>query len=127
MCCEYDKIQGMKDFKQLNVWDKAHDFVLNVYKISENFPKAEDFRITSQLLRAASSIPTNIAEGSGRSTDPDFGRFIQIAIGSCSEAEYLLILCKDLKYINLPEYEKLVDELIIVRKMLINLKKQLRY
>ncbi len=87
----------MKDFKSLLVWDKAHLLVLEIYKIE--LPKEELYGLSSQIRRAGSSIPTNIAEGCGRGSDLDFKRFLQIAFGSACEVEYLLILCKDLEYI----------------------------
>lgn len=90
----------MQDFRKLKVWEKAHDLTLLIYKISKNFPKEEMFSLTSQIRRASSSIPTNIAEGCGRGTDKDFARFIQISMGSASELEYLIWLSIDLKYIS---------------------------
>jgi four helix bundle protein len=77
----------MKDFRTLAVWEKAHHFTLAIYRLSKTFPKEELFGLTSQIRRAAASIPTNIAEGCGRSTDPDFARFLQIAFGSACEVE----------------------------------------
>ena len=111
----------MKDFRNLKVWDKAHKIVLDIYSVTKMFPKAEIYGLTSQLRRAAVSIPTNIVEGSSRGSDKDFARFIQISIGSASETEYLLILCYDLKHLNENEYEKLCNEVINIRKMMIKL------
>lgn len=119
------EVLKMKDFRNLKVWDKAHKFVLDIYSITNMFPKAEIYGLTSQLRRAAVSIPTNIVEGSSRGSDKDFARFIQISIGSASETEYLLILCYDLKYLNENEFEKLYNEVINIRKMMINLIKKL--
>jgi four helix bundle protein len=116
---------SMKDFRNLNVWENAHKFVLSVYSATGKFPKEEIYGLTSQLRRAAVSIPTNIVEGSSRGSDKDFARFIQISIGSASETEYLLILCHDLKYLNDNEFEKLHNEVINIRKMMINLIKKL--
>ena len=90
----------MRDFRKLNVWERAHNFVLNIYKLSKPFPKEELYGITSQLRRAVVSIPTNIAEGCGKHTEKDFVRYLSIAAGSTSEVEYLLILSKDLKFID---------------------------
>ena len=115
----------MKDFRNLKVWDKAHKFVLDIYSVTNMFPKVETYGLTSQLRRAAVSIPTNIVERSSRGSDKDFARFIQISIGSASETEYLLILCYDLKHLNENEYEKLCNEVINIRKMMINLIKKL--
>jgi four helix bundle protein len=115
------EVLKMKDFRNLKVWDKAHKFVLGIYSVTNMFPKAETYGLTSQLRRAAVSIPTNIVEGSSRGSDKDFARFIQISIGSASETEYLLILCYDLKHLNENEYEKLCNEVINIRKMMIKL------
>ena len=119
------EVLKMKDFRNLKVWDKAHKFVLDIYSVTNMFPKVETYGLTSQLRRAAVSIPTNIVEGSSRGSDKDFARFIQISIGSASETEYLLILCYDLKYLNENEFEKLYNEVINIRKMMINLIKKL--
>jgi four helix bundle protein len=75
----------MKDFRQLKVWEKAHQLAVAVYKETKGFPKEELYGLTSQIRRSSMSIPTNIAEGCGRNTDADFARFLQIAMGSASE------------------------------------------
>ena len=72
----------MRDFHSLKVWEKSHAFALAVYKACEGFPRAEQYGLTSQLQRAALSIPTNIAEGSGYESDAQFIRFLEIALGS---------------------------------------------
>ena len=81
----------MQNFKDLLVWKKSHDFTLEVYKITVAFPKEETYNLTSQIKRASSAIPTNIAEGTGRFTQKDFASFLQISLGSCHEVEYLLL------------------------------------
>lgn len=116
----------MKDFRKLNVWEKAHNFVLEMYAVTKKFPSEELYGLTSQLKRASASIPTNIVEGSSRGSDKDFARFLQISVGSASETEYLLILCYDLKFLNETDFEKLQEEVISIRKMLINLIKKLK-
>jgi hypothetical protein len=78
----------VKGFRDLKVWEKAHQLTLQVYKATASFPKEEMFGLTSQIRRAAASIPANIAEGCGRSGDAELGRFLQIAMGSASELEY---------------------------------------
>lgn len=108
----------MKDFRQLKVWGKAHSLVLEIYKATAEFPKQEQYALTSQIQRAAVSIPTNIAEGCGKATDADFKRFLQISMGSSSELEYLLMLAKDLGYLTTENHQALSADLIETRKML---------
>ena len=87
-----------KNFQDLVVWQKAHQFVLSVYRYSESFPKNEIYGLTSQLRRSAVSIPANIAEGFKKKTRPDKARYLNIAQGSLEESRYYLILSKDLNY-----------------------------
>ena len=108
----------MKDFRTLKVWEKAHHMVLAVYKATEIFPRQELYSLTNQIQRAAVSIPANIAEGCGKSGDADFGRYLQIAMGSASELEYLLLLAHDLQYLPDDTYQTLSNQLVEVRKML---------
>jgi four helix bundle protein len=93
-----------KGFRKLLVWQRAHELVLAVYKMTDKFPKSEMFALTSQLRRAAVSIPANIAEGQGAGTKPQFARYLDIAKGSLSEVEYYLVLAKDLQYIKPETY-----------------------
>ena len=109
----------MRDFQSLEIWKKSHALTLSIYEITtKKFPHSELFALTSQLRRAASSIPMNIAEGCGRKSKKDFAHFIQIAIGSSSEVEYQLILAKELKYITENTWQKLNDNIIEIRKMM---------
>jgi len=87
-----------KSFQDLVVWQKAHQFVLSVYRFSEGFPKSESYGLTSQIRRAGISIPANIAEGFKKRTGADKVRFMNIAQGSIEECRYYLILAKDLGY-----------------------------
>jgi len=87
-----------KSFQDLVVWQKAHHFVLSVYRFSEDFPKTESYGLTSQIRRAAISIPANIAEGFKKRTKGDKVRFMNIAQGSVEECRYYLILTQDLGY-----------------------------
>lgn len=89
----------MPDFKKLDVWVDAHAFVLDIYRSTSTFPRTEQFGLTSQIRRAAVSIPANLAEGCGRDTQAELARFASIALGSANELEYLLILAYDLGYI----------------------------
>ena len=89
----------VKDFRELKVWEKAHEFTLRAYRLTETFPKQELFGMTSQIRRCGSSIPANIAEGCGRLGNSELHRFLQIACGSTSELEYHLLLARDLGYL----------------------------
>jgi four helix bundle protein len=116
----------MKDFRTLSVWQKSHKLAVLTYQLTNKFPKEELYGIISQLRRAAVSIPTNIAEGCGRGSDKDFARFIQIALGSASEAEYLVLLSHDLGYLNSETEKELTDYICEVKKMLTSLLKSLQ-
>jgi four helix bundle protein len=116
----------MRDFHKLIIWQRSHQLALNVYSISKLFPKDELFGLTSQIRRAVSSIPTNIAEGCGRASNKDFAHFLQIAIGSAAEVEYELLLAHDLNYINENDYQTLTEETVVVRKMIIKYQSELK-
>ena len=88
----------MQRFTDLQVWQKGHSLALKIYRLSSKFPSEERFGVTSQLRRAAVSVPTNIAEGSKRRTRQEYARFLNIAEGSTAEVEYLLMLSRDLGY-----------------------------
>jgi len=108
----------MQNFRSLKVWEKSHQFTLEIYRITKNFPKDELYGMVSQLRRSSSSIPTNIAEGCGRGTDPDFKRMLQIANGSASEADYQIMLCRDLGYIQKVDAEKFEMQIAEIKRML---------
>ncbi len=108
----------MKDFRSLKVWEKSHELTLKIYKATDGFPKHELYGVTSQIRRAAVSVPTNIAEGSGKDSDGELKRFFLIAMGSASELEYLLILARDLNYLTDEAYQEMQTQLIEIRKML---------
>jgi len=116
----------MKDFRDLKVWEKSHDFVLRVYEHSRVFPKEELYGLTSQMRRASSSIPMNIAEGCGRGSDADFARFLQIAMGSSSEVDYQLLLSRDLGFLADANYTPLATKIAEVKRMLTGLMQKLR-
>ena len=92
------KREPAKSFQDLIVWQKAHQFVLSVYRYSKSFPKNEIYGLTSQARRAAVSVPANIAEGFKKKTKPEKLRFYNIAQGSLEECRYYLILAQDLGY-----------------------------
>jgi four helix bundle protein len=108
----------VEDFKKLKVWQKAHELTLGIYRATKHFPTEEKFGITSQLQRSAASIGANIAEGCGRRSDGEFGRFLNIARGSASETEYHLILAGDLGLLREPEFNGLNDKVQEVQRML---------
>ncbi len=116
----------MQNFKELIVWQKAHKNVLLIYNQTKTFPKEELYGITSQLRRAAVSIPTNIAEGSGKSTKKDFANYLQTSLGSSQEVEYLILLCLDLNFISTKVYNELSNLNDEVKAMLISLIKKVR-
>jgi four helix bundle protein len=111
----------MKNYKELFVWQKAHAFVLSAYTVTKTFPREEQYNLTSQIRRAATSIPTNLAEGCGRFTQLDFARYLQIALGSAQEVEYLTFLSFELGYISLHEFKTLDSQINEVKAMLISL------
>ena len=112
----------MKSFR----WQKAHELTLHVYQVTSRFPKEELYGLTSQLRRSVLSIPSNIAEGCGRNGDKEFARFLQIAMGSASEAQYQLLLSRDLDYLNTTEYQQLEQAITEVKRMLASFLKTLR-
>jgi four helix bundle protein len=108
----------MRDYKNFLVWQKSHQLTLDVYKTTIPFPKDEIFGLISQMKRSSSSIPTNIAEGSGRNSEKDFCRFLYIAFGSANELEYQLLLSTDLKFIDIENSQKLLFQVEEIKKML---------
>lgn len=116
----------MKDFRKLKVWEKAHQLVLNVYRLTSAFPTEERFGLIDQIRRAAVSIPANIAEGCGRGSDADFARFFQIAMGSASELEYELLLARDLGYLHGPDHEMIEKHVQEVKQMITGFLHKLR-
>ena len=108
----------MRNFRQLLIWQKSHELTLAVYSATEQFPQREMYGLTSQLRRSVSSIPTNIAEGCGRGSDAELGRFLTIAAGSASESEYQLILARDLGYLPDVDFERLSQSIEEIKRML---------
>ncbi len=118
--------EDMQDFKKLQVWQKSHGLTLMVYELTSQFPREEMYGLTNQIRRACASIPTNIAEGCGRGSSADFARFLHIAMGSANETEYLILLARDLKYLDADLFAGLMDTIIEVRKMLTSLLRRLK-
>ena len=115
----------MRDFKKYDVWELSHKFTLEIYRITSVFPKEELYGLTSQIRRASLSIPTNISEGCGRSSDKEFNQFLNIALGSALETEYLLMLSKDLDYIQTDVFLNLESKINEIKSKIYNLKSKL--
>ena len=116
----------MRNFEELEVWQKAHALTLKLYRVTENFPRSEMFGLSSQIRRAAGSIGANLAEGCGRWGEAELARYVQIAMGSASELQNHLRLAKDLDFVSKPDYEAALTELTSVRQMLTALLQTLR-
>jgi len=107
-----------RDFRKLQVWLKAHELTLLVYKHTKQFPREETYGLTSQMRRAASSIPTNIAEGCGRGGQVKLARFMTIGLGSGSELSYLIMLAHDLGHLDFDVTDELASRTNEVNRML---------
>ena len=108
----------MKNYRQLNVWSRSHQLTVEVYQATKTFPKDEMFGVTSQIRRAAASIPANIAEGCGRDGDAELKRFLNIALGSACELDYFILLATELGYLITEEGTRLGNEALELRRML---------
>jgi four helix bundle protein len=108
----------MNNFRELIVWQKSINFVVEIYKATRKLPKEEKYGLASQMQRAATSIPSNIAEGAGRNTNASFKQFLTIAIGSAHELETQIIICKKLEYLDDEENKNLMSGLTEIQKML---------
>jgi four helix bundle protein len=108
----------MNSFRELKVWQEAHNLTLKIYELTRDFPQEEKFRLINQLCSSSASIPANIAEGTGRKTLKEYVQFLYNARGSLEETKYHLILVKDLGYIPIEEYEILQSRYNETGKML---------
>ena len=108
----------MQRYTELKVWERSHALALEVYRRSESYPEKERYGLVSQLRRAVTSVPANIAEGSKRQGNQDFARFLNIAEGSLAEADYLLLLSRDLGYLDGEAAKKLRSEAEEIARML---------
>jgi four helix bundle protein len=115
----------MKTHKDLDVWNKAVNFVTEIYNVTKDFPKEELYGLTNQVRRSAVSIPSNIAEGAGRNSNKEFAYFLSVALGSIAETDTQLLICKNLNYLNENQHTKLEDDLTNIRKMTLGLKKHI--
>ena len=116
----------MGDFKKLKVWQKSHQLALAVYKSTAGFPAQERYGLTGQLRRGCASIPANIAEGCGRGTDNELGRYVRISLGSATELEYHLLLARDLGHLSASVYDLLSTATLEVQSMLAGLGRRVR-
>lgn len=108
----------MHNFKELRIWSESKRFCATIYEIVSKFPKSEEFGLSLQMRRAVISIPSNIAEGSGRNSNKDFSKFIDYAIGSSYELETQLLISLDLEFISENELNPIFNELVVIQKML---------
>jgi four helix bundle protein len=108
----------MQDYRKLNVWKKAHKLALDTFSFCPYFKLPEAWPVRDQMLRAAISVPSNIAEGAGRGSSPDFRRFLFHSLGSCNELEYDLLLARDLKLLPPGSHGRVAIQLEEVRRML---------
>ncbi len=111
----------MNNFRELKVWQKARVLTKKSYALLSKFPTDEKFGLVSQIKRATISIPSNIAEGSGRNTEMDFSRFLDIALGSCYEIETQYILSMDLNFITKAECDDIINDIVEIERMIIGL------
>lgn len=109
---------SVESWEKLAVLRKAHRLVIEIYRVSQNFPREERFGLTSQLRRAAASVPTNIAEGTGRRTTKDYVQFLVMARGSIEEVKYLLLLVRDLGHVCSEDYSQLRNGFDEIGRML---------
>jgi four helix bundle protein len=116
----------MRNYEDLQVWQKAHSLTLEIYRTTRCFPGEERFGLTSQMRRSCASIGANIAEGCGRRSDGEMARFVQIAMGSGAELSYHLRLARDLDLISKPSFERLRSDLSEVMRMLSSLSQKLK-
>jgi four helix bundle protein len=108
----------LKNYRELKVWQKSYHACLEIYKITKDFPKQEIYGLTSQIRRSAISVPSNIAEGYGRKTTPDYLRFLYIAYGSNCELETQVLLSGDLEYMEPTKLEAITEKIGEVERML---------
>ncbi|HBE44795.1 MAG TPA: four helix bundle protein [Deltaproteobacteria bacterium] len=116
----------VRNFKELIVWRKAYQLALDLYRASEEFPKSEQYGLTSQMRRCAVSIVSNVAEGYQRQHTGEYVQFLSMAYGSCAELETQLFLSKDLHYLPLKTFKELSELTTEISKMLYTMIKRLK-
>ena len=115
----------IKTFRDLNVWQKAHNLAIEIYKITKHFPEEEKYGLMAQLRRSSVSVPANIVEGFKRISKKDYAHFINVADGSLEETKYHILLAKDLGYIKEDDFNKLNDICDEIGRMLCGFHKKL--
>ena len=115
----------MRDFKKYDIWKLSHQLTLQIYSVTAKFPEKEKFQIICQMQRAAYSIPSNISEGAGRTSDKEFNRFLQMSLGSAHELEYFILLAKDLEYLEVDKFEELDLKINTLKRKMYSLSKKL--
>lgn len=115
----------MHNFKKLEIWKRSVDFVTEIYVLTQSYPKEEIFGLTAQTRRAATSVPLNISEGSAKSSNKDFARFLEMAIGSSFEIETALIIAYNLKFIDFNVLQEKQFKINELQKMIIAFKDSL--
>jgi len=115
----------MHNFKELNIWKNGIELVMGYYKLTSAFPKEEQYNLTSQMRRAAVSVPSNIAEGTSRKSNKDLNRFLQMSLGSSFELETQLIIAQKLDYISETNSQKTENKTIELQKMIYGFSKTL--
>ena len=115
-----------RNYRNLKAWVAAHSLAVRVYKVTEAFPECERFGLVVQLRRSLASVAANLAEGSGRSSDAAFANFVEVAYASAAEADYQLLLARDVGHLCEDVYAPMADDLEQVRKMLAALRRRLR-
>jgi four helix bundle protein len=116
----------MRNFRNLEVWQESIKFVTEIYSITRSFPTDEIYGLVSQINRCAVSIPSNLAEGSSRSSGKEYSRFIEIALGSSFELETQLEISKNLNFIHADLFKNVLERLTIIQKRLNALKSSIR-
>lgn len=116
----------MHNYLELKIWQEARKLVKEVYSLTAGFPKEKVYGLTSQIRRAVVSIPSNIAEGTGRNSDKEFQRFLEYAIGSLFELETQIILANDLNFISSEDYEKVYSDIKSLIRMIVKFKSVLK-
>ena len=115
----------IRSFRDLVVWQKGIELVKEVYKITKSFPKDEQYGLSSQMRRAAVSVPSNISEGHRKRSTKEYKQFLNIALGSCGELETQVVIAKELNYISINEEDFLTERIDHICRMLVSLDKKL--